>query len=363
MRVLLISFFVCFLTISNAQSIQELFQNHEYKEIIKKAKKPKKLNGLELSLVGYSYSMLLDHQNAIVFFDLSFEQGYENFYSHFLKGYSLRNIKQYDKALIEVRKALSIKPNNQELVNEIGLIFYDQNKLDSAIFYFKKATTLENTFPEPYYWLGRIHDEQQNFAEAIKYYNQATTLLGKGSHYQRATEKRLAELEYWFSKNYDKAISTYSELLNSDSTNSEYLMVIMLAYNGNKEYAKADSIFTILQLQYRNKELPKDNMKFGSVFFSQLAWNDYNIVVRRSFEEPTELLGPYYKIYVYDANNEVILKRFLVEKNVRVDEEQAKYRLCEHGTDGSHKRHPYGWGNGNIPLTTIEQAIIEILEK
>ena len=219
MRIILTSFLVCLLTISNAQSIQELFQNHEYKEIIKKAKKPKKLSGLELSLVGYSYSMLLDHQNAIVFFDLSFDKGYENFYSHFLKGYSFRNIKQYDKALIEVRKALRVKPNNQELVSEIGLIFYDQNKLDSAIFYFNKATALENTFPEPYYWLGRIHDEQQNFANAIKYYNQASILLARGSHYQKAAVKRLAELEYWFSKNYQKAISTYSELLISDSTN------------------------------------------------------------------------------------------------------------------------------------------------
>lgn len=363
MRIILVPLLVCFLSITNAQSIEELFKNNEYNKIIQKAKKPKKLSGLELSLVGYSYSMLLDHKNAITFFDLSFDKGYDHFYSHFLKGYSFRNLKQYNNALVEVRKALKNQPNNQELVSEIGLIFYDQNKLDSAIFYFKKASNLENTFPEPYYWLGHIYDEQQNYTEAIKYYNQASVLLTKGSHYQIKSEQRLAKLKYWFSKNYKSAILTYKELLKSDSTNFEFLSQIMLAYNSNKQYQQADSIFKILKLKHKNNELPEFNMKYGNVFFSQRAWGNYNIVIRKSFKEPTELIAPYFKIYIYDSNNEKILRRFIVEKSFQIDETKPKYRLCEHTTNGSHQTQPYGWIDGNIPLKTLEEAIIETLKK
>jgi tetratricopeptide (TPR) repeat protein len=130
---------------SYGQTITDLYNNHNYRELVEFGTETKKLTPEELYMVGFSYFQLENDNKAIEFYDKSIKAGYDKGSVYFYKGVSFFYLKNYEEALKQNDIALQKEPTNQEFMNQKGQIYRLQGKEDKALEYFEQATKLPNT--------------------------------------------------------------------------------------------------------------------------------------------------------------------------------------------------------------------------
>lgn len=134
----------------------ELYSNKDYQALSKLAENDSALNGEELYQVGYAFFQLEKDDKAVEFYDKAIAKGFDNGPTHFFKGVSLTYLQKYDEAAKEIDVALKKEPNNQEYMNQKGLIYRSKGQEDKALDYFEEATRYPNTYGEPFF-LGSLH--------------------------------------------------------------------------------------------------------------------------------------------------------------------------------------------------------------
>lgn len=86
------------------------------------------------------------------------------------------NKKQYDKAEVQYRKAVSKDPSNPQAVYNLGCALMMQNKDSAAIVQYQKATKLENNKlrrAQVFHNIGVICQNHRMYDDAIKAYEQS----------------------------------------------------------------------------------------------------------------------------------------------------------------------------------------------
>ena len=92
------------------------------------------------------------------------------------EGNRLFNNKQYDKAEVLYRKAVSKNPSNPQAVYNLGCALMMQNKDSAAIVQYQKATKLENNKfrkAQVFHNIGVICQNHRMYDDAIKAYEQS----------------------------------------------------------------------------------------------------------------------------------------------------------------------------------------------
>ena len=83
------------------------------------------------------------------------------------------DLKKYDDALDNFKKALRINANNKEIYNNIGNVYSEIGKIDDAIINFKKAIEIDSSFFQAYNSLGNAQKNRSflrgNFKLSDKY--------------------------------------------------------------------------------------------------------------------------------------------------------------------------------------------------
>jgi tetratricopeptide (TPR) repeat protein len=335
----LLSFSAC------GQTATQLYTSKNYKALAKLEPEAAKLKPTELYMVGFAFYQLGDNGSV-----------------YFYKGLSLRYQHRYPEALQEVETALKREPNNQEFMNEKGLIVYAQGQKGKALEIFEQAKKLPNTFPEPYFWAARIHHENQEFEQALTgYYETLKVLPQTNSHHVEALAG-IGQLEYTFTSNYKKSAKAYAMAIELDKENYALYYKLMKSYNADQAYSKADSVFMLVKEAFQKNRLPEEDMAIKTVTIAQFKWHGQIASINRSLLEPKQPLDITYKIFLLDEKGEKVVRRFVVEKTIPLEKNDAKYLLCEQvKSTGAHITYPYGWAATTISAGELQKGVELVL--
>ena len=80
---------------------------------------------------------------------------------------------EYQKALIEFRKAESFQPKDPQIHNAMGLVYYYMQKFNDAEKEYKKAVSIKKDYSEAYVNLGTILAQQGKYKDAILQFRKA----------------------------------------------------------------------------------------------------------------------------------------------------------------------------------------------
>ena len=86
------------------------------------------------------------------------------------KGIQGADFDQLEQKLNEANKALSIKPNNANAYNNMGIALQDQGKLEEAVEAYNRALAIKPDYAEAYYNKGIAFQGQNKLEEAIEAY-------------------------------------------------------------------------------------------------------------------------------------------------------------------------------------------------
>lgn len=113
---------------------------------------------------------------------------------HFEKGVDYINQGDYQQAIEEFNRVISIDPEYVDAYCGIGIAYLNQKNYKKAIEAFEKATTLAPDEPIAYYLLGRAYEEIMNYEQAISAWNKFLALHPKGKRARRL-RKHIRRLE------------------------------------------------------------------------------------------------------------------------------------------------------------------------
>ncbi len=348
---------------SCGQTVTELYNKKDFRELVKLETKAEKLTADELYMVGYAFFQLENDSKAIEFYDKAISNGLDNGSVYFYKSVSFYYSKKYDEALKQIDNALQKEPTNQEFMNHKGQVYRLQGQEDKALEFFKEATKLPNTFGEPFFWVAYIYHGKQDFKKALSLYYIALDSVPQTNSYYQTTLESIGQLEYTYTKDYLKSAKAYSQAIQLDKENYELYYKLMKSYNSAKEYVKADSIFGLVKTAFEKGKLPKEDMEIKTIAIAQFEWNGQTATIIKSLIDPKESLDISYKVFLLNKEGDKVERRFVVEKTIQLEKDGAKHLLCEQDKKtGDHITYPYGWSTDNIPLDDLEKAVKLVLD-
>ncbi len=162
----------------------------------------------------------------------------ESFILHNLLGVTKKILGNQIEAIISLKKAIKINPNNADVYNNLGLTYIELKKIDQAVLNFKKSINLDKNNPFYYNNLGTALLESNNLEEAEQNLNKAIGLKSNfflaynnlGLIYKKI-KKFDKSLEYFYkcieiNKNfpdvYHNLGETYQEIGNLDTAILNY---------------------------------------------------------------------------------------------------------------------------------------------
>ena len=194
----------------------------------------------------------------------------------FTDGYNAQYRKEYDKAEEYFLKAIEL--GNTNAFNNLGVLYFNQEKYDKAEKYYLQAIDKGNN--DALFNLGILYSKQKEYEKAEKYYLEA---IEKGDN---------------------NALNNLAYLYFSQSNNKEKaLKFVQESYEKNKSYINTHTFATILLW---NEEFSKSYEKFEK-------WMEYEKALE-SLDDISEYLnlliakGQYYKAKEYFENEKYQLK-------------------------------------------------------
>jgi tetratricopeptide (TPR) repeat protein len=148
-------------------------------------------------------------------------------------------VKQYQKAIETINKALRINENIANAYYLKGSIYRESGDTGKAISSLETAVEQDNNFADAYYDLGVIFASRKN-PLAFDYYKNTLRINPNYMDAYYAKAKLLQDLE-----KYDEAIAEYVSLLNKDKTYNQANYNLGAIYlDIKKDYKKAIDYFT-----------------------------------------------------------------------------------------------------------------------
>ncbi len=143
----------------------------------------------------------------------------------FLAGNAHASLGQFEQALSAYEATLKLQPDKAGAFTNIGVVYYQTNRLDDAIGQFKKALELDPKDAETHYLLGAAYVQKDNLPEAEAEFN---TALGLKPELAPA-HIGLGNI-YLLGQQYDQAIASLEKALAIQADSPEALFAIGQAY-------------------------------------------------------------------------------------------------------------------------------------
>jgi len=114
--------------------------------------------------------------------------------THFEKGVDYINQGDYQQAIEEFNRVISIDSEYVDAYCGIGIAYLNQKKYEKAIEAFEKATALDPNNAIAYYLLGKAYEEIMNYEKAVSAWNKFLALR-PGEKRARRLRKHIKRLE------------------------------------------------------------------------------------------------------------------------------------------------------------------------
>ena len=128
---------------------------------------------LEEALLLHKKGQLKEAENL---YKSILENSSNNFEVIHLLGVIKIQLKEFEKAIVWLNKAISINPNNHSVFNNLGVCYKELKKYNEALNNFQNAIKIKPDYAEAYNNLAIIYKSLENYKEAIKNYNKAIRL-------------------------------------------------------------------------------------------------------------------------------------------------------------------------------------------
>ena len=92
------------------------------------------------------------------------------------------NLKQYDYAMIDLRRGLSLKGDNPDILRIMASIHLRKKNVDSAVIYTEKLIEADSANPAGYYFLAQYYASKHNIARAVEYHDLYFKYIPASSH-------------------------------------------------------------------------------------------------------------------------------------------------------------------------------------
>jgi tetratricopeptide (TPR) repeat protein len=157
-------------------------------EAFKKAVKlsPKSQWMYELGLICYNEN---DYQNAVKYFETAVDSGY-NKSNDFYENYGFAQIYSGNskRGIQTLNVVLERKPNNKELLNNIGYAMYETKKYNEALEYFTKVLEINPKDATTLYMTGMTYQKLGNKEKGQKLCDEAISLDPSLKRYRQKNE-------------------------------------------------------------------------------------------------------------------------------------------------------------------------------
>lgn len=134
------------------------------------------------------------------------------------RAFYYRDIKKYDKALLDYNKAIQINPSKATLYNSRGKLYFDIGKTQECINDYNQATQLDPTLTEAWINRGAAYASQGNLKQALSDFNKGIEI---DPTYENGYMNR--SLLFNQSQQFDKALQDYNAYLKLRPNNAEML--------------------------------------------------------------------------------------------------------------------------------------------
>ena len=193
-----------------AECYWRIEQVEECKKMAEAALELDDLNSKGHNYLGNVYSELKEYEKAIeqykkaINIDLNFRDPYINL------GNVYSDLKEYEKAIEQYKKAIEIDPKYPGSYNNLGLVYYDLKDCEKAIAQYTKAIETDPKYASAYNNLGIVHKElERDLEAAIEQFTKAIEIDPK-----YAISYFNLGLVYHELKDYEKAIAQYTKAIN-----------------------------------------------------------------------------------------------------------------------------------------------------
>ena len=183
----------------------------------------------------------------------------EDYIFDFIVGTAYMKIKEFDKSIEPLKRALEKAPDNIGTLNSLGTAYMASGKSDEALKYYHKALDLDPENPMAYYNLGSIYQIQQNHEEACKYLKKAVELDESDEGFKVALA--MSEVK---SGQYKEASELYKSLLVSHPEKDNYKYNLVTCYEAMGDIQTAISMLE--KMVYVNQKFILPAQKLASLY-------------------------------------------------------------------------------------------------
>ncbi|MBT3408602.1 tetratricopeptide repeat protein [archaeon] len=231
-------------------------------------------------------------------------------------GRFLRSQLMFEKALKLLNEGLKLYPDDEIILNELGLLYYSLNKYTLAEKYFIKSIEINNpTYICPYEGLGLVYFKKKNLNKAIENMNKSIEM--NLEFYEMSKIYNLAN-KYLKEGNIKSAI----ELIEKQQTNPYDSKIISM--RDEKIFSKNKSFEYYIEGQKnyhydfkKSEELFKKSIEVNSSFNKPyLMLYHYYFIIENNNEEAKNIAKLYIKNFPTDTIGSTILSLTLLDENL-----------------------------------------------
>lgn len=146
-----------------------------------------------------------------------------------------KKIKLLNEALKEYKISIGIYPKYYDVVNEIGVTYFEYGKVEEAMSYYKKAILLNPEFTEAYHNLGVAYTSQKKYNPAIESYLKAL-------QYDSLYVKSIINVanEYYQIKEFQNAVKYCKKAIEIEPENKRLYQNLYLMYKAKGDIKNAE---------------------------------------------------------------------------------------------------------------------------
>lgn len=167
---------------------------------------------------GFAKYNTSDYQGASADFSKLIKLEPDNAFNYYKRGDALLLMKSYDKAIIDLSKAVELKGNTtpSSYYAKLGLAYYRNKNYKRAHLNFSKAIEKSPNHTGMFYYRGLAKYKMSNYKGAIKDYNKALQL---SPGFDKALFKRgLAKIK---AKDFSSAMKDYDRAIKANPNNAD----------------------------------------------------------------------------------------------------------------------------------------------